>query len=38
MGQFDATADKMKIKSRKLVDFSAKEDKNKKAKQESQRG
>ena len=38
MGQFDATADKMKIKSRKLVNFSAIEDKNKKAKQESQRG
>ena len=38
VGQFHATADKMLIKSRILVNFSAIGDKNKKAKEETQRG
>ena len=38
MEEFHTTTDKMLIISRKLVNFGAIEDKNKKAKQESQRG
>ena len=37
VAKFYATADKMLIKSSKLVNFTAIEDKNKKAKQENQR-
>ena len=37
MEEFHATADKMLLNSRKHVNFSAIEDKNKKAKQESYR-